>query len=272
MGYARTISGISYKTLVRIALPTVAFRNANEGAEAKTGKYENRRVETFIFDPRWQCDKAIADRHEDGPQAFIALEASAIMEASWQHLATQFYYGTGTFGDTKGFPGLVQVVNSGLVVDAEGTTGDTASSVWAVKFGPKDVGWVWGANGQLALDEVRVETVLDDNNKKYDAYVQAMLAYPGLQCLRVNSIGRIKRLTEDSGKGLTDALLAKLLAKFPVGIVPDVFLMTKRSLEQLRTSRTATNATGAPAPTPAEAFGVPIQPTESIKNTEALTL
>jgi hypothetical protein len=48
--------------------------------------------------------------------------------------------------------------------------------------------------------------------------------------------------------------------------------MTKRSQEQLRASRTATNATGAPAPIPTDAFGIPIGVTDGILNTEALTL
>jgi hypothetical protein len=48
--------------------------------------------------------------------------------------------------------------------------------------------------------------------------------------------------------------------------------MTRRSRGQLRNSRTATNATGAPAPMPTEVGGVPIEVTDSLSNVEALTL
>jgi hypothetical protein len=119
---------------------------------------------------------------------------------------------------------------------------------------------------------VREESVLDANNKPFTAYVQEMLARPGLQVGSVNSIARIKKLTEDSGKGLTDVLIAKLLNKFPVGVVPDVLFMSRRSLEQLRSSRTATNERGEPAPIPSQAFGIRIEVTDAITNTESLTL
>ena len=60
-GQARTIKGTSYHTLVRTALGAVAFRNANEGSSRTDHTYENRLVETFIMDPIWFVDKAVAD-------------------------------------------------------------------------------------------------------------------------------------------------------------------------------------------------------------------
>lgn len=273
MGFARTIKGLNYKTLIRTGLPTVSFRNANQGAAAQKGTYENRLIETYIFNPRWEADKAVADRHEDGAAAFISIEAAGIMEAAFQHLATQFYYGVGTGGDAKGFPGLLASLDTtNMVVDAGGTTANTGSSVWAVKFGPRDVGWVYGADGSLALSEVSEARILDASSNPYTAYVQEMLAYPGLQVASTRSVARIRKLTEDSGKGLTDSLIAKLLNKFPAGYVPDVLLMSRRSLEQLRSSRTATNERGEPAPIPTSAFNIPIATTDAIKDTEALTL
>ena len=275
LGAARTIRGINYKTLVRTGLPTASFRAANAGTASVKGQYENRLVESFILNPRWECDKAVADKHEDGAEAFIAMEASAIMEASFVTLAKQFYYGITQGGDPLGFPGLLEMYDStNMVVDAGGTTATTGSSVWAVKFGVKEVQWVWGQGGALEMSDVRTETVLDptDSTKKFTAYVQELLAYPGLQVGTFRALGRIKKLTADSGKGLTDILLAQLLSKFEVGIVPDVFLMSRRSLAQLQASRTATNPTGTPAPFPDSAFGIPIALTDAILDTEALTL
>ena len=268
-GFARTIKGLNYKTLVRVGLPSVGFRGANEGTDATKGVYENRLYETYILNPRWQCDRAVADSHEDGAEAWIALEADGIMKAAFQKVASQFYYGS----DPKGFAGLISAYDPvNMVVDAAGTTASTGSSVWAVKFGPKDVAWLYGNGGSLDLSEVREESVLDANSKPFTAYVQEMLARPGLQVGSVHSIGRIKKLTADNGKGLTDTLIAQLLAKFPVGIVPDVLFMSRRSLEQLRSSRTATNDRGEPAPIPSQAFGVRIEVTDAISNTESLTL
>lgn len=285
MGASRTINGINFKTLVRtgLASPTTgSFRDANAGSAGIKNVYENRQFETYIAEPRWVCDKAVADRSEDGAQAYIFMEAQGIMEGEMQALCRQFYYGNSATGNgnSKGFPGLIDAYDStNMVVDAGGTTASTGSSVWAVKFGPKDVSWLWGNNGVMRPSDVRIESVIDPADtatpptKYFDGYVQSMLYYPGLQVSSIRSIGRIKKLTEDSGKGLTDALLYSLLSKFEVGIVPDVFFMNRRSLYQLRASRTATNATGETAPLPTDVCGgIPIALTDAIINTESLTL
>lgn len=280
IGAARTIKGILYKTLVRTALgsPTTgSFRAANAGSTPIKSVYENRIVETYILEPRWECDKAVADRCEDGSEAFIALEAGGVMEGETQALCRQFYYGNSATGNgnESGFPGLIDAYDStNMVVDAGGTTANTGSSVWLVKFGPKDVQWVWGNEGQLQLADVRIESLVDpnDSTKRFTGYVGGMLAYPGVQVGSVRSTVRIKKITADSGKTLTDALIYTALSKFQAGVVPDAIFLTRRSLAQLRASRTATNATGAPAPIPTEVEGIPLFPTDSILDTESLTL
>lgn len=271
LGYARTIKGISYKTLVRTANPAVAFRNANEGTATTKGTYENRTFETHILDPEWLADQAVADRHEDGAEAVIALEASAILEGAMQRLATQFYYGTAS--DAKGFPGLQEVYNTSLQIKAGGTTGSTQSSLWAVRFGPKDVGWLWGNDGELEVSDVSLQRVLDSNTppRAYWAYAQHLSAYPGLQVCSVNSVGRVCNIhPSDSGATLTDTDIANLLALFPVGKPPHLLFCNRATQAGLRGNRTATNPTGQPAPFPTESFGVPIAVTDAIVSTEAV--
>ena len=144
--------------------------------------------------------------------------------------------------------------------------------MWAVKHGPNDVQWLWGQDGDLGLtDPVEVQA-LDGSSNPYTAIMQELLAHVGLKMGSTRCVGRIKKLTADSGKGLTDALIYDLLSKFQAGVVPDVLMMSRRSLKQLRASRTATNATGAPAPIPTDVEGIPIQVTDAILDTEALTL
>lgn len=268
----RPIRGINYRTRVRTALPTASFRNANEGSAAVKSTFENRLVECFLLNPRWECDIAVADMYEDGWESYMGIEAGGMIEAAWQALATQFYYGQ-TAGDAKGFPGLLNMYDStNLVVDAGGTTATTASSVWAVKFGPRDVSWVLGNGGALDVSEVQKQRVLDGSSNPYTAYVQEMFARVGLQVGSIYSIGRIKKLTADSGKGLTDLLISDLLSKFPAQWQPDVLLMSRRSLMQLQKSRTSYSPTGAPAAIPDQAFSIPIKVTDAISNTESLTL
>jgi hypothetical protein len=188
-------------------------------------------------------------------------------------LGSQFYYGV-VDDANKGFPGLgVQYDSANMTVDATGTTASTGSSVWLIKWGEDGVQWLFG-NGSdpLHLEDMRIETVLDSNTpaKPYTAYVQELLAWVGLKLGSIKHAVRIKNLTADNGKGLTDNLVYDALSLFPAGVVPDVALGTRRSLNQLRRSRTATNQTGEPAPLPKEVAGVPFEVTDSILNTEAI--
>src|SRR5690242_16068154 len=94
---ARQIPGITYKTLVRTAVGNTAgsFRTANVGISPPKHTYENRTVECFISEPRFESDKAVADSYVDGAAAYIAMETGGTMEGEMQALARQFYYGAG---------------------------------------------------------------------------------------------------------------------------------------------------------------------------------
>lgn len=274
VGAARTIPGLNYHTLVRTGLPTVSFRNANEGVAISKSAFENRLVETYILNPQWECDKAVADRHVDGPEAYLAIEASGTMLGAVQKLGTSFFYGlNATFGDAKGFPGLLDMYDAtNMYVDAGGGAGGGAStrtSVWLVRFGPQLITWVWGNEGQLAMADPVEVRVTDGLGNPYTAYRQELLAYPGLQVGTAKAIVRLKNVDDtNAGCGVTDAWLALCLEKFPTGIDPDAIFMTRRSVRQLQSSRTATNAIGAPAPRPTEYEGIPIYQTTGLVNTE----
>lgn len=277
---ARTIKGISYKTLVRTALPGVSFRAGNSGASQGKSVYENRTVDTYILNPRWSVDKAIADAHEDGAAALLSIEASGQMTGSLTTLGKQFYYGT--TNDALGNPGLISMYDSAnMTVDAGGTTASAASSVWAVKFGPQYLQWVFGNNGQMTPSDVMVLPQNDANGNPYTAYVQEMIIRPGLQLGSLLGVARIKNVTADNGHTLSDTLLASLLGLFKVGIRPDAIFMSRRSRTQLQKSRTVTlfgnsnqkvsGKEATLAPTPTEYEGIPIYPTDSISDTEALS-
>jgi len=262
-GAARSINGLNYKTLVRTALPTVAFRNANEGSDESKGKTVERLVETYIMNPQWTADKAIADRSEDGAAAYMADEADAIITAALKHLQQQFYYGVNN--DAKGFAGIKSMVESDLVVDAHGSVSDT-TEFWVVNWGNKNVRWVLGNGGSLDMTDPSVIRMLDSNNKAYSAYWQEMLAYVGLQIGSKFSVGCIKNI--DSGKPLTDNLIGDLITKFRnKGLEPEIGYCTPTALKYLQQSRTATNPTGAAAPFPGSSLELNIQTTLGISDT-----
>jgi len=265
---ARTIKGTSFESLFRLENPTVGFRNMNAGVEAKKSRYEKRRYNCHFLDARWECDTALGAHLEDGPEAYIAMEAEAVLTAAWQHLSRQTYYGIAN--DALGFPGFQAIVDATMVVDATGTTPATGSSVWAVRFGNSDVQYLWGGDGGLDLSQVDIRDIRDpnDSNKVLEAYVQTLKGHVGLRIGNAYGLGRIKNLTAETNKGLTDNLIATLLNKFKAGQVPDVLLMTRRSREQLRQSR-ATDLIPAP-PIPTESHGVKIEVTDALSDAEAI--
>jgi hypothetical protein len=269
-GLVKTIKGLLYKTLVRVSNGTAGFRHANEGAVVSKSKTINKIVETFFLNPRWECDKAVADTSEDGRDAYIADEADAMFEAAITTLCSQMYYGRGTGGDAKGHPGLIDSVDSSLVLDATGTTASTGSSLWAVRWDTKGVSWVYGGDGKLEVSDLMIARLTDSNGNPFTGYVQELLAHAGIQVLDKFAVGRIKNLTKDVGKTLNDAKVGELISMFPVGKKPTMMFCSRRSLEQLRSSRTATNATGAEAPTPTEVQNIPIYATDAILDTEAI--
>lgn len=267
---------VTSAVLVGLGLTTGSFRDANNGTDPIKPTYENRVVECKICTPRMEVDQAVAGAYDQGPQAFLAMQAKAALAGELQGICKQFYYGAGN--NASGFPGLIQYYDAtNKVVDAGGSTADTGSSIWLVKFGEGGMVWRWGQNGEFKIKPWREESITGTNGKKLDGWVSGMLAYPALQMTTQLNVVRIKKLTADSGKGATDALINTALTKFQNGQSPDVIFMNLRSLGQLQASRTATSPTGSPAPFPTSFQGVagqniPIAVTDAISSTESLTL
>ena len=206
--------------------------------------------------------------------AWMAIEGSSIFEGSLALLCKQFYYGAGTtlgsFADAKGFPGLYDVVDPTMVVDATGTTPTTGSSVWAVKWGVKNVQWVYGLNGQLNLSPVVEFPITDSSGNRYTAYRQEILARPGLQCTSVFGCGRNQEPDGRRRHRLDRQAHGTVVVPLPLRTRARCIPMSRRSREQLPASRTAVNPTGAPAPTPVDFEQIPIYPTDAIQNTEVI--
>jgi hypothetical protein len=275
---ARTIRGTSYKTVIRNSRPSVAFRSANEGTAGSKSNFAERLVEAFILSARIEVDKAVARGYEDGPEALQAIEGAGVMRAALSTVGSQTIYGRNA--GSKGFIGLQEFITTfgdELVVDAGGTTSGTGSSVYAIKAGNQGVQYVYGNGTSFELSPFREGDAADASGNRFAAYIADLTAWVGLQCVNKYAIGRLKDCTADSGKGVTDAKIAELLSKFPVGERPTHLLMSRRSAFQLQTSRTMTASTKQEAFTgilpgvPTESFGIPIIITDSIADNEALS-
>lgn len=278
--YATTAShGNKHQYLKEDGAPTVGFRPVNTGRTNVAGTDVEVNFDLKYLDPSWDIDVAIADAvpaSKGGAVGYLDRGSKRNIRQALFGAEKQFFYGTGN--DSDGFVGLnvattLRYKDSLMVVDATGSTANTGSSVWFMRTDDTETEAmvVLGGTGNISVpEEALIIQKVDGSGKPYAAYFVPMGGYMGLQVGSKYSIGRICNLTAQAGKGLTDALIYQMLAKFPASRRPTFMSMNMRSLEQLRSSRTATNSTGAPAPLPTEVANVPIIVTDSIVSTEPI--
>jgi len=281
------VGELSYQTLIRTGYPSASFHDVGAGVAASKSSVALKLLECFPFAGRVEAAKHIADNWKRGGAAgYFSFEAAGIMKASLFTMAKQIWYGRGG-ADGKGFPGLKAATVAGsstlagdaITIDATGSTADTASSVYLIKAGTQDVQFIGGNNTTFELGEFTEQLVAGPvSNTEFMAYVAAITSWIGLKIGHENAARRIYNLTADSGKGLTDVLLARAMATFPIGHRPTHIFMSRRSQSQLQISRTVVlngNGTQRPnqenlAPLPTSYDGIPIIATDSILNTDAI--
>ena len=271
---ARSTRSNSFVYTRQTAAPSVGVRSANDGIENTVGTYESVTANLKIFDASFGMDIAVAQSDERGVDHAIGVEAVTHLQQSMFEIEQQVLNGT-TGNLAGGFDGFADQSNldgasDSMVVNAGGTTASTGSSVYLIRMGEGDVQLLWGQDGEISIGDRQIVERAGSSTGRFPAFYHPIVSWCGLKIGSTYSVSRIANLTEDSGKGLTDALVYDALSKFPASRQPNVIVMNRRSLEQLRSSRTATNATGAPAPRPAEVDGYPIIVTDAIGNTETL--
>lgn len=263
-------NGTQHKYLKEITAPTVGFRAINQGRPHSKSVDEMVTVDLKILDAGWSVDKAAADIYKNGKDAFIDREG-------WRHLRAALFAAEQQLingDDTDGFIGMAQADGLTMTSDDMVLSGGASSdrtSVWAVRSTPdfRDAALILGQNGNIEWGETLVQRVDDDEGDHFFAYVTPIQGWMGMQVGSRHSIARYANLGTGEGETLDDDKLAALIEKFPSGKPPTMFVMNRRSLRQLRDSRTATNMSGAPAPFPSEAFGIPIIVTDAITNAES---
>jgi hypothetical protein len=268
-------NGTDHKYLKETGAPVVGFRAANDGRENKASADTLVTINLKILDASFLCDKALADAYRKGSAAYLAREGKRHMKAAFYHAEKQLIMGTGTGGDSGGFTGLVNAatidaVADAMVVNAGGDSANACTTVFAIRTNDAgtDCTVITGNDGQIDMGDTVVQRVAGATTGHYPAYFTPISSWLGLQIGSAYSVGRIVNL--DFDHMLDDDMISDLLSKFPAGREPNLLVMNRTSRKQLQQSRTATNQTGAPAPFPTEAFGVPIVVTEGITNTIAV--
>lgn len=266
-------NGSQHKYTKETAAPATGFRAESDGRENTKSTDTAVTVTMKILDASFAVDIAVADTFKDGPEAWIQKELARFLRSAMFNAEKQMFYGTGN--DAGGFAGIADNagyngLSDAMVYNAAGTTASTGSSLFGIKTGEDACAIVTGYDGKIDVKETVVQMVAGATTGTLPMYWTPVTAWLGLQLGGAYHVGRLANLTADSGKGLTDAKISAFLSLFPSGELPDFMVCSRRSLTQLQASRTATNATGAPAPFPTEAFGVPIFTSEAISNTETL--
>lgn len=265
-------NGTDHKYVKETTAPTVGFRSANDGRENSKSADTLVTLNLKILDASFAVDAALAHEYRAGVDAYIEREARRHLKAAIFSAEQQILQGTAAAA--AGFSGLpnsgdMDAVADAQVIDAGGTTADTGSSVYLIRSADDGVALVTGNDGLIQIGE-SVSQRLTGSSGSYPAYFTPITGWLSLQLGSKFDSVRIANLTADSGKGLTDALLAEAVSKFPAGMPPTHIICSRRSLNQLRDSRTATNATGAEAPFPESAFGAAVVVSDGLTDTEAL--
>lgn len=266
----------SYKTLALTALPSTAFRATGSYREFQTATLTNKTVECKYLDASWILEKAVAQQSDWGEDFAKALTQRAHLKSEFFTLAKQIWQGTDS--DANGFTGLDAIIDAvvdggkkEMVVTANTGSITDASTVYAVRTGIDSCQLAWGSNGQFNESDVREQLLTTKDSSKTSGawfYAQDLGGWVGLQVTSKYAAGKITGLSATNTKqGLNDDLLYELIERFPVGMKPDGLFMSRRSFSQLRQSRTAYNAIGAPAPYVQEFEGIPIYVTDAIPDT-----
>lgn len=266
---ASPLAGDTMTLTVRTDLPTVAFRKYNEGVARSKSKFATRVFQAMPFSHQIGVDKQLADMQVDRGR-FLQSHSSAVIEAKMRLISEQFYYGVNA--DAKGFPGLIAQVPDDATHTVDATGAAAKSSVWLLGLGPEKIEFLLpnGQTGTLQPDWP-IETMYDNDGNPYQAYTNWLNGGIGLRVANQNCAIRIKNIGTAAGKTLTDALLYKALELADeLKFMPTHIFMRARSLEQLRASRTPTNAKGDPVPLPTEWNGIPIVRTQGLSLNEAI--
>jgi hypothetical protein len=267
-------NGTSHKYVKEVTAPVVGFRDVNDGRDNSKSGDSAVTIALKILDGSFAVDAALASEYSKGADAYVAREAKRHLKAAFAAAELQLLYGTGQAAD--GFVGLADAVGldalaDEMVLDATGTTADVGSSVFLIRTNDDgtDCTLITGQNGNIEIGDTVTQRIPGATGT-YPGLYTPITGWLGLQIGGARSVGRIVNVTTDAGKGLTDDLIYDALALFPASRQPNLIVTGRRGLKQLRKSRTATNATGVPAPRPTEVDGIDIITTDHISVTEAL--
>ena len=259
-------NGTLHKYNKLTAEPAVGFRSLNDGRDHDHTVRTTVTETLQILDASFDMDAAIYNAE------VASAEARSHLQSAFAKAERQIFYGTSSNGDSSGFNGLFNSADlnglaDDMVIDGGGSSVGAQSSVYLLRATPDATGIcsVFGNNGNIDIGGA-YQSMIEGTSGRYDAWVVPIVSYMALQLGSKYSAARIANVES----ALDDDKIYQALSLFPASLQPTHICMNRSALKLLRESRTATNATGAPAPRPSEVEGIPIIVSDQIVQTEAV--
>lgn len=260
----RSVPGLSLHYTSEKELPNVGFRKLNEAFSESTGVLQ-RDIEVLRpFGGDSDTDKVLVDAYGNSERA--TYDAMWLKAMAVKYIQFCLYGNASRAGaayvDAEGFDGLMRRITSAQTVDATASSGSDGSSVFAIRFGD---GYFQGLMTGGKIDQRDLGELGDK-----PVYRTRTDATMGMAIYNGKSVAMVKDLaaaTETLTTTLMDELQDKITGR------PDVYLMSKRSRRQLKTSAigkgVALSMTIDRLGNPIESWGgVPILVSDAVIDTE----
>lgn len=258
-------NGMQHKFLVETGAAGAAFRTVNNGVTNASGTEKEVTAELKYLDCSWNRDVALADGAKDKDLYFEKQSMKALNAGISK---AEYSFVQGTAYDAAGPDGLDDLIQDEMILDAKGANG--GSHVYMFIKGESDVAGVVGNEGKFNVGEISNSLVVDEAGGKYTVDFQKIAGYMALQVG-----GKYSAAKAINVASVDDDLLSDLYFKFPADRLTalrnnGVILMSRKCLNDLKKSRTATSVTGAPAPTPTDFEGIKIIVSDAVKDDYAV--
>lgn len=319
---ARPSTDDQFLSLAVVSLPSSKFINLGEGLSSSEGKTELRQFSCSqiggMVKAEVESSRLWDKHHQASGYTWFDLQTELRFKADVLNIERQMIQGWSN--DAKGFPGakdmtpfatsnvqtLTQTSQSlqykRSVINAAGSTANTASSVYSFVFGELEAQLILGndTGAELVRMSETIRQMLPPNaDKPSELSMHDLAEVRGYLGLAVNgynqqiagqavpiqyAVRRLANVTADNGAKLNDAMMDKLKRSHGEGRRPGLFAMSARSGEHLAASRApvavnfnmgqsgdAQQATYTTYPAPPENWnGIPIVYPDCISETDAI--
>ncbi len=197
-------SGAVHKDTIRTFVPKGEKRQFDKGVGIVSTKTEPITFNVAMYESYSQVDKAKCDMAPN-PKQFRMDEAKGIIEGLSHTVADAIFYGNSEIDpdESDGLAKICNKIDKQRVIDAGGT-GDNLTSIYIVQWDKVEAKGIYqrgSKTGGIVHDDLGEDTVRDENNKPYQAYVDHFQCHMGLGITNKKRVARICNIPVDPTEG-----------------------------------------------------------------------